>query len=46
MLLIDQIAQAKINQAIDQGELGGLPGEGRRLDLVGDVLVPDELRVT
>ncbi len=45
MQLIDKLAEAKIKQAIDQGELNGLPGEGRRLDLVDDALVPDELRV-
>ncbi len=44
-MLIDQLAEAKIKQAIDQGELSGLPGEGRRLDLVDDALVPEELRV-
>lgn len=45
MMLIDQLAEAKIKHAIDQGELRGLPGEGRRLDLVDDSLVPAELRL-
>jgi hypothetical protein len=45
MVLIDQLAEARIKQAIDQEELSGLPGEGRRLDLVDDALVPEELRV-
>lgn len=45
MLLIDQLAEAKIKQAVDRGELSGLPGEGSPLDLADYTLVPEELRV-
>lgn len=45
MMAIDQLAEAKIKRAIDQGEFRGLLGEGRRLDLGDDALVPEELRV-
>ncbi len=45
MLLIDEITEARIKQAIDRGELNDLPGEGSRLDLDDDVLVPEQLRV-
>lgn len=45
MILLDQIAEARIQEAIDRGELRGLPGEGRPLHLDDDSAVPEELRV-
>ena len=33
MNLLDQIAEARIQEAIDRGELRGLPGEGQPLRL-------------
>ena len=44
MTLIDQLAEQRINEAIERGELEGLPGAGRRLDLDDDSMVPEELR--
>lgn len=40
----DWIAEHRIEQAIERGELSGLPGEGRPLAPDLDPLVPDELR--
>ena len=45
MWLINRIAEKKINEAIRNGELHGLPGEGKPLELDDDSLVPEELRV-
>ena len=45
MLLIDQIAEQKIFEAILNGELDNLPGQGQPLRLDDDSLVPEELRV-
>ncbi len=45
MWLIDQIAEKKIGEAVQNGELNNLPGEGRPLCLEDDSLVPEELRV-
>jgi hypothetical protein len=39
------LAERKIAEAIARGELDGLPGEGRPLDLGDDALVPEELRL-
>ena len=44
MNLIDQIAEARIQEAIDQGELRNLPGEGQPLHLEDDSAIPEELR--
>lgn len=41
---IDQLAEARIQEAIDRGELRGLPGEGRPLQLDDDSAIPEELR--
>jgi hypothetical protein len=43
--VFDQMAERKIVEAIARGELDGLPGEGRPLDLGDDALVPEELRL-
>ena len=45
MLLIDQIAEQKITEAILNGELDNLPGQGQPLRLDDDCSVPEELRV-
>jgi hypothetical protein len=45
MYLLDQIAEARIAEAIERGELDDLPGSGSRLDLDDDALVPPGLRV-
>ncbi|MCB1777652.1 MAG: DUF1992 domain-containing protein [Candidatus Competibacteraceae bacterium] len=45
MHLIDQIAETRIQEAIDCGELRGLPGEGQPLHLEDDSTIPEELRV-
>lgn len=39
------IAEQRIQEALARGELEGLPGEGRPLDLDDDRLVPEELRM-
>ena len=44
MMLIDQIAERHIQQAIDRGEFDDLPGAGRPLALEDDALIPEELR--
>jgi hypothetical protein len=45
MLLFELIAEQKIREAIERGELDDLPGQGRPLDLTDDRLVPEELRM-
>lgn len=45
MLLFDLLAEQRIAEAIARGELDGLPGEGRPLDLDDDALVPEDLRM-
>lgn len=45
MLLIDQIAEQKIIEAILNGDLDDLPGQGRALSLDDDRSVPEELRI-
>jgi hypothetical protein len=45
MWLIDQLAESRITQAIERGELDDLPGSGTPLVLDDDLLVPEELRV-
>ena len=44
MSLLQQLAEARIRDAIDAGELDGLPGSGRPLKLDDDRLIPEELR--
>ena len=39
------LVEKRLEEAAAKGELSGLPGEGRPLDLDEDVLVPAELRV-
>ena len=45
MWLIDRIAEEKITEARDKGELQDLPGEGIPIHLDDDSFVPQELRV-
>ena len=42
---LDQIAEARIQEAMERGELRDLPGEGKPLSLDDDSAVPEELRV-
>lgn len=44
MFIIDRLAEQKIAEAIERGELDDLPGEGTPLDLGDEALVPEELR--
>lgn len=44
MWLIDKVAEEKIKQALERGELQNLPGEGQPLQLDDDSHVPPELR--
>jgi len=45
MGLLDLLADQKIAAALEAGELDGLPGAGKPLDLDDDPLVPEDLRV-
>jgi hypothetical protein len=45
MLALEVIAQRKIDEAAARGELQGLPGEGRPLDLYEDPLIPAEMKM-
>jgi len=45
MNTLDQIAETRIQEAIERGELRDLPGEGKPLSLDDDSAVPEELRV-
>lgn len=44
MGLLEQLAEARIREAIAAGDLDALPGRGRPLKLDDDRLVPEELR--
>jgi hypothetical protein len=45
VLLLEYLAEKKIADAMARGELDGLPGAGRPLDLDEDALVPEDLRM-
>ncbi len=45
MGLFDRLAEARIQQAIERGDLDDLPGAGKPLALEDNTLVPEELRV-
>ena len=45
MNLLDQIAETRIQEAIQRGEFHNLPGEGKPLLLDDDSAIPEELRV-
>ena len=44
MLILELLAERKIEEAIACGEFDDLPGAGRPLDLDDDPLVPEDLR--
>ena len=43
--MLELIAERKIAEALERGELANLPGEGRPVGLDDDALVPEDLRV-
>jgi len=43
--MLELIAERKIAEAVANGELDNLPGQGRPLALDDDALVPEELRM-
>ena len=45
MLLFELIAEHKIREAAERGDLDNLPGAGAPLDLDDDPLVPQDVRV-
>jgi hypothetical protein len=45
MLALEVIAERKINEAAARGELQGLPGEGKPLDLYEDPLIPEDMKM-
>jgi hypothetical protein len=45
VFILDLIAERRIAEAIERGELSNLPGEGKPLELDDDALVPEELRL-
>ena len=45
MHALEIIAERRIDEAVARGELQGLPGEGRPLDLWEDPFVPAEVRM-
>ena len=45
MLLFETLAEQKIRDAIERGELDNLPGAGKPLDLTEDPLVPEDVRI-
>jgi hypothetical protein len=44
MSLLDRLAEAHIQKALDKGELDRLPGSGKPLQLDDDSMIPPELR--
>jgi hypothetical protein len=45
MHVLEWIAERRIEEAAARGELRGLPGEGRPLDLYEDPLVPEDMKM-
>jgi hypothetical protein len=45
MFGIEKIAEQRIREAIDRGELEGLPGQGAPLHLEDDSRIPEDLRL-
>lgn len=45
MHVLEWIAERRIEEAVARGELRGLPGEGRPLDLYEDPLVPEDMKM-
>lgn len=46
MNIFDHLAEERIREALAQGALSGLPGEGKPLQLDDDALVPVEVRMS
>lgn len=44
MDIVDKIAEACIQEALEKGELSNLPGAGKPLKLDDDYMIPEELR--
>lgn len=44
MSLIDRIAERRLEEAVEQGELQDLPGAGQPLELDDDSMIPEHLR--
>ena len=45
MLLFEMLAEQKIQDAMERGELDNLPGAGKPMDLAEDPLIPEDMRV-
>ncbi|MFN2644811.1 MAG: DUF1992 domain-containing protein [Burkholderiales bacterium] len=45
MLVLELLAERKIEEAIERGEFDDLPGAGRPLDLDDDPLIPEDMRI-
>jgi hypothetical protein len=45
VLLLGNIAERKIREAIERGEFANLPGAGKPLRLEDDSMIPEDLRV-
>jgi hypothetical protein len=45
VLWFETIAEQKIREAVERGELADLPGQGRPLDLTAEPLIQEDLRV-
>lgn len=44
MDIVDKIAEARIQEALEKGQLSNLPGAGEPLKLDDDHMIPEELR--
>ena len=44
MNILDKMAESQIEAAIERGDLRGLPGEGKPLELDDTSMIPEELR--
>ena len=45
MLILDQLAEKRINEAMTRGELADLPGQGLPLQFEDYSMIPEELRM-
>jgi len=45
MSILDKLAESRIQEAAERGELDDLPGAGRPLQLDDDTLVPEDVRM-
>jgi hypothetical protein len=43
--MLDFLVEQRLQEAVSRGELDNLPGSGRPLELDGDPLVPEDVRV-